>query len=745
MICRVHIQPALAKLDRLEFSHRTARILNIRSLSPRLPEVFLAPLVSDAGAVPDHRLKTADPRTLCYFSPSRGSSKPANRWLMRMKTLTAILLILGVSAQICAQCIGTAPNALESGKPEGLLQSIENANVTRTGERLMLTPKDPGRAPVKILFAGCLGLGVHYDADQWWALPINDDGTQIDANRALWVLPLDAAARDHSWYLVLNNGSLRAEKTQSGLTVTVTAKSVALSRAEARPHSDPFGHRFSLQIAGGAELEDALAAFYWGTMLPSVVEKTMAAGFPYSSGYVLSTLNVHSYAGSYPAVDHEFQIKGRLAVGSQLDLDIVKRMIELQFRLMNDDPEHLYRAPTSVQPDGRREYHVRRDSVDHRQNAAMFPLTGNIEVIEEAWRYYEARKDITWLHSNIENLENAAGWVLSNTDQYGRVWSDVYYEDQVIKDGRVTQAQAFAARALDLLAGMELLLARRDESVRYAAASKKMALALVSPLPSGYWDPKNQRFIDWVDRDGKPHDHIHLLANELPATFGYATADQAAAVGRLIDENATQLERFPSFVAANIAAYDKSEIGIGGPYDLCAAGRYWYWDAVFRHSQKQKSILFDQLKAVAAEGAKNGYFMDERYDMDYVYYVDGKDSHGAQKYYEYPNVFAAVLVNEFLGLSVPADADVSVAPQLIGYGTVEFAIPQYALRYSYRENEFLLKNLSTMPRRFNVDLSGLAFAATHFRVNSKSKSRIVGPHSTVTLSAQEEVSWTPER
>ncbi len=80
----------------------------------------------------------------------------------------------------------------------------------------------------------------------------------------------------------------------------------------------------------------------------------------------------------------------------------------------------------------------------------MFPLTGDIEVIEESWRYYEARKDTAWLRSNIGNLEHAAGWILSNTDQYGRVWSDVYYEDQVIKDGRVTQAQAFAARALRL-------------------------------------------------------------------------------------------------------------------------------------------------------------------------------------------------------------------------------------------------------------------------------------------------------
>jgi len=268
---------------------------------------------------------------------------------------------------------------------------------------------------------------------------------------------------------------------------------------------------------------------------------------------------------------------------------------------------------------------------------------------------------------------------------------------------------------------------------------------LVAPLPAGFWDPKNQRFIDWVDRNGKAHDHIHLLANELPVTFGYATADQAAAVRRVIDENARQFERFPSFVAANIAAYDKSEIGIAGPYDLCAAGRYWYWDAAFRQSQNENGVLFDQLKAVAAEGAKNGYFMDERYDMDYIYYVDGKDAHGAQKYYEYPNVFAAVLVDKFLGISVPADADVSVAPRLTTYGAVEFAIPQYALQYSYSENGFTLKNLSGKPRRFKVDLSALSFAATHYRLSSNSGSRVVGPRSTVILSAQEEARWIPQQ
>jgi len=655
-----------------------------------------------------------------------------------MRRLTATVLCAGVFLPLS----GLRSRAAQPGLPDGILQSIENATVTAAGDDLVVTPKEPG-APVEMVFAHCQGVGVEFEQNQWWVLPISATGAQVNASRALWVLPLDAQSKDHAWHVVVDSGELSAKETADRLTVTVKAKSATLSKAEARPHSDPFGHRFSVEMAGGAELEEALAAFYWGTMLPSVVEKTMAAHFPYHDGYVLSTLNVNSYAGSYPAVDHEFQIKGRLAMGTDADLDVVRRMIELQFKLMKDDPEGLYRMPTSVQPDGSREYHVRRNSEDRRQNAAMFPLTGDIEVIEEAWRYYAARKDAAWLKANIENLEHAAGWVLENMDPYGRVWSDVYYEDQVIKDGRATQAQAFAAHAFELLAGMETLLGRRDEAARFQEAAKKMSSVLVAPLPMGYWDAKNGRFIDWVDRYGIAHDHIHLLANELPVLFGYATAEQVADVRRVIEMNGGEFERFPSFVAAKIGDYNKSEIGSGGPYDLCAAGRYWYWDAAYRAAQGQNGELLDQVKLVAEEGAKNGYFMSERYDMDHVYYVDGKDAHGAEKYYEYPNVYAAVLIEKLLGLAVPADADVSVAPHLASYGSVEFDVPVYALRYQYGQDGFVLKNLSDRQRSYDVDLSALGFAAAHYELSSKSQSGEVGARCKVTLAAQEEAHWTP--
>ena len=357
----------------------------------------------------------------------------------------------------------------------------------------------------------------------------------------------------------------------------------------------------------------------------------------------------------------------------------------------------------------------------------MFRVTGNIEVMEEAWYYYEApRKESGGLALTIRQIRArrlpgalADMWIL------GRLWSDVYYEDQVIKDGRVTQAQAFAAYSFSLLAGMENALRAEERAAFYSGISKKISHTLVQPLPMGYWDEKNLRFIDWVDRNGNVHDHIHLLANALPVTFGYATAAQADAVRNLVDTNAARFERFPSYVAADIAGYNNSEIGSGGPYDLCAAGRYWYWDAAFRESRNQSDAILKQLKVVATEGAKDNYFLGERYDMDYVFYVDGKNAHGAEKYYEYPNVYAAVLISKYLGLTIPADADVFVAPRISGYGAVEFGIPKFALRYSYDKGGFVLKNLSDKRRRFKVDLSGLIAGTTHYRLRSKLRSGMV--------------------
>lgn len=659
-----------------------------------------------------------------------------------MKTLIVSLIFLWTVVPSEAQIAVLAGVAQGRTQTDGILQSIENGDIQSAGDHYLVTRKD-SRLPVEMIFKSCQGVGIHRELNQWWVLPISAAGSQIEVNTNLWVLPENPLSPENSWYIKLQSGESIVARLDDGLTVRVSGDKFELYKSEARPHSDAFNNRYSFHINDGEALENALAGFYWGTMLPSVVEKTKAKNYPYHDGYVVSTLNPKSYAGTYPDVDHEFQIKGRLAMGSAVDLDIARRMIALQFKVMNDDPEKLYRIPCSIQPSGLREYYVRRNSQDKRENAEMFLLTGNIEVLEESWRYYQATKDTAWLRRNIVNLENAASETIANTDQYGRVWSDVYYEDQVIKDGRVTQAGAFAAHTFGLLADTENILGRKDKSMYYSGYSKKIAAALVKPLPMGFWDEKNQRFIDWVDRNGQVHDHIHLLSNELPVLFGYASDAQANAVRRLIDANFASFERFPSFLAADIVGYTKSEIGSGGPYDLSAAGRYWYWDAAFWASRNRNDILLNQLKAVAHEAAQTDYFMGERYDMDYVYYVDGKNWHGAEKYYEYPCVYASVLIADVLGFTTPVDADVSIHPHLNGYGSVEFGIPRYDVKYTYGAKGFVLKNLAGKERRFSVDLSTLYFGTTQYKLARKSNHKIVGTRSTIELSSQEEATWIP--
>ncbi|MFG1909403.1 hypothetical protein [Kribbella sp. NPDC048928] len=89
----------------------------------------------------------------------------------------------------------------------------------------------------------------------------------------------------------------------------------------------------------------------------------------------------------------------------------------------------------------------------------------------------------------------------------------MYYEDQVIKDGRETLAAALAVRSFELLAELETLLDGTDRAARYVSNARRLAEAIRRPLPIGYWDPQHERFVDWVDRSGEVHDHIHLLAN----------------------------------------------------------------------------------------------------------------------------------------------------------------------------------------------------------------------------------------
>ena len=543
-------------------------------------------------------------------------------------------------------------------------------------------------------------------ADGEYILPSNASRTPIQGGfgRAWW-LPSTSNASEPAWE-VTADGLISARFTSGSWRIRIQAANAYLKRHRPRPRADAHGAGFSLDITDGDALMDALSGFYWGTILPCVVENTTAADYPISEGYVVSTL-ADKYQGTYPDVDHEFQIKGRMALGSSLDLAVVRRMMELQLRLAREDPCQLWRAPCSLQPDGTREYHIRRNSEDAKTNANMFLVTGNVELVESAWLYFARTKDSRWLQAHIKDIESVLEQVESHIDSLGRLWSDVYYEDQVMKDGRETLSSALASHSFDLLAQLEMQLGRNDTARRYELVAQLLQSTLAEPMPVGYWDAAHGRFVDWVDRSGLAHDHIHLLANILPVMFQAATPSQSQSVMEMLEKELGEFQRFPTFLAARIANYTHGEIGDGGPYDLCAAGRYWYWDAAFWSWRRQGGMLLDQLNKVASMGASEDYIMGERYDMDHVYYVDGSPWHGAAHYYEYPCVYAWVLISEYLGVRPTLTADVRVSPMLIDAGTVTLNQSAYRLRYEYRKTHFSLQNLGNDTRSFELNLSAL--------------------------------------
>ncbi len=539
-----------------------------------------------------------------------------------------------------------------------------------------------------------------------YVLPSNASLAPLEGYGTVWILPESPTSEVPAYMLSADADIFVTFDNVSACTVTLHASTANITAHESRPHADIFGDEFILEFPHAEILADALAGFYWGTMLPCVVEKTTAANYPVSDGFIISTL-ADTYAGTYPDVDHEFQIKGRIAMGSMMDLAVVRRIIELDLKLMREDPQQLWRAPCSLQPSGSREFHIRRNSEDGETNANMFLVTGNVELMESVWLYVARTKDLSWLLHNIDDIENASWLVEWHIDTLGRLWSDVYYEDQVMKDGRETMTAALAARGFGLLAQLEHLLGRNDKEARYLALEQKLMQTLAQPLPIGYWDSDNSRFVDWVDRSGLMHDHVHLLANVLPVIFGATQPAQTKSVLSLVDSQLGEFQRFPTFLAAQIAEYTESEIGDGGPYDLCAAGRYWAWDAAFWHWRQDGEMLQHQLAQVAAEGRADNYVMGERYDMDYIYYVDGVDWHGAPHYYEYPCVYAWVLVHEYLGLRPALNAALEIAPRLVEFGSITLKQKAYQVKYDYQGSGFDLSNLATSQRSFALDLSAL--------------------------------------
>lgn len=534
-------------------------------------------------------------------------------------------------------------------------------------------------------------------------------GSMSESVKECFILPLGSGKRDYAYRIsAIQTFDVRVLEEKNTVEIGFNGKDGEITITDYMdvPRCDVLGDHMHLDFENGREFEDTAFQFYWKTLLPSVVEKNMINGYPGCDGYVVSTLQWNVYAGTYPDVDHEFQIKGRIAVGSDFELDLVRRMMELQLKLMEEDPQQLYRDPCALQPNGRREYHVRRNSKDGSHNAVMFLVTGNIEIIESAWLYVMMTKNWEWFRKNKKGLENALSLVEECMDRMGRLWSDVYYEDQVIKDGRECMSAALAADAMGKMAVLEEKagdIAQRDY---YLTLEKRLAEAMIKPIPMGFWDEENQRFVDWVDRDGVCHDHIHLLANELPVLFDYADEKQKKGVDSILKEYLEEFQRFPAFVAGRIQDYTEDEIGDGGPYDLCAAGRYWCWDFAYWRAAGRKDLLEQQLAAVCRQAKKDNYLMGERYDMNHVYYQSDVNWHGAAHYYEYPCVFLWNLIQGYLGLSVDQEADLKVEPQINHFGTVRIEGVHYGLEYELQEDGFRITNLLDRKRSFRICLYG---------------------------------------
>ncbi|MBC8079564.1 MAG: hypothetical protein H7X86_04420 [Gorillibacterium sp.] len=126
--------------------------------------------------------------------------------------------------------------------------------------------------------------------------------------------------------------------------------------------------------------------------------------------------------------------------------------------------------------------------------------------------------------------------------------------------------------------------------------------------------------------------------------------------------------------------------------------------------------------------------MGERYDMDHVYYIDGKDWHGCPHYYEYPCVYTWVLLHEYVGIRYSLESDLLIAPKLVDYGTVELASSGIAVTYVYSQQQFILTNTADHQRTFQIDLSAL-YPELSISYMASGEERIMCVNDKITLAA----------
>ena len=136
--------------------------------------------------------------------------------------------------------------------------------------------------------------------------------------------------------------------------------------------------------------------------------------------------------------------------------------------------------------------------------------------------------------------------------------------------------------------------------------------------------------------------------------------------------------------------------------------------------------------------------MGERYDMDHVYYVDGRSWHGAAHYYEYPCVYIWVLVAEYIGLRLDLTADVFIKPCLSEFTSVRMEQQQWQLAYTWNAEGFTLCNLAAVQRSFRLDLSALSPGAEVWVAKSGARQTDLRAGDILQLEAAENQTITPK-
>lgn len=500
--------------------------------------------------------------------------------------------------------------------------------------------------------------------------------------------------------LYKTSGKYSVVRDKNGYTISFDSD-YTITEIDGIPACDVLENSFDFSI-DNISLTDTVAGFYWKNLLCQCAEKSaMKIRDKWRSGYVLSTLETNTYAGTYPAVDHEFHIRARLAMGDEFDVSLVKRMMLLQIKTMLTDRGNKMRIPCSVQPNGKREYKVMRKSLDKSVKAQMFPLTGIIELCEEMYNYYCLTKDIEFIKQNIKHIEAGMLNLERLIDEKGLLHAQVYYEDQVMKDDLNAQAQAFAINSLMLLARLENVIGNNERVKHYSNLSN----ILRASYQNYFWNEDKKLYIDYVNKDGSVHNHFHLLSNALSVTLNInddKTRDEV--INKQIADSDNEFQRFPSFLSADVSAYNESEIGSGGPYDLCAAGRYWCHDAKYRRSLGRADMIKNQLFTVMDMAKSNDYYMGERYDMNYAYYNTGEDVkqpwHGASKYYEYPCTFIDVLIHDYFGIQPDEMADFRICPCIVDNSKIK--LEALGIKYSYNNGIYKITNISD--KEINIKL-----------------------------------------